>query len=87
MGAGASRNAAQAAVNAVLDSILQAAKEEQTVHISHLGTFAYRNRRQRDGRGLPTQSPLPPRNTRRLIFRPAKRLRELSTAPRKTPAQ
>ncbi len=60
MGAGASRDAARAAVNAVLGSILQAAAEEDKVHLPKLGIFEYRERR----------------GSRRLSFRPARRLRE-----------
>ncbi len=62
MGAGTSRSTAQAAVNAVLDSILQEA-QNQKVHLAHLGTFEYRERRA----------------SRRLSFRPAKRLKERTT--------
>ncbi len=74
MGAGASRNAAQAAVSAVLDSILQAAASDGNVHIAHLGSFCYQSHRMRNGKGLPVPAVQQLRLTRRLHFRPARRL-------------
>ncbi len=80
MGAGASRNAAQAAVNAVLESILQVAEEEGKVQLAHLGVFEYQEHRRRNGHpghpGKNSDSPAPtPHPTRRLQFRPARSLR------------
>ncbi len=82
MGAGASRDAARAAVNAVLSSILQAAEEENKITLPHLGTFEYRLHQSRDGKGLPTPSAGQPRQcTSRLNFRPARRLKAIAEAP------
>ncbi len=75
MGVGATREAARAAVSAVLESILQSAAEAPKVHIAHLGTFEYRNHRERSGKGLPSATPKSPRNVRRLTFMPARRLK------------
>ncbi len=79
MGAGASRDAARAAVNAVLESILQAAAAEGRVHLPHLGTFEYQTHQARDGQGLPAPRSQPAPLTRRLHFRPARRLKERLT--------
>ncbi len=78
MGAGASRSAAQAAVNAVLGSILREAADKGNVHIAHLGTFAYQACRTRSGKALPraTDSLRAIRFTHRLRFRPARRLKQ-----------
>ncbi len=76
MGAGASRDAARAAVNAVLGSILQEAREEKKVHIAQLGTFEYQPHRMRSGEGLPISRPASPRDTLRLNFRPARLLKK-----------
>ncbi len=80
MGAGASRSAARAAVNAVLESILHSAATDSKTHIARLGTFEYKQHSKRSGHGLPTTPPNS-RNTRtqRLVFRPAKHLRARCT--------
>ncbi len=80
MGAGATRDAARAAVNAVLSSILQAAAESPKAHLPHLGTFEYRPHHQRSGKGLPglhaNHTNAPNATTQRLTFRPALRLQK-----------
>ena len=63
MGAGATRDAATAAVNAVLAAIVQQAAAGRAA-IPHFGAFSYR----------PPRSA-----TRRLAFAPARHLRELTT--------
>ncbi len=80
MGIGATRDAARAALNAVLESIQQAAAEGETVHIPRLGSFEYRLHHPRSGKGLPTAAATEAPPTRRLTFRPANRLRECMTA-------
>ncbi len=87
MGAGSTRDAARAAVNAVLESILQAAAEGKNVHIARLGNFEYRERRQRSGQGLPGITSDAPRPlTRRLHFRPARRLKARTESPQRPAA-
>ncbi len=71
MGTGTTRNTASAAVEAVLASILEAAEQQDKVHIPRLGTFQMVERPARTGfdinSGQLTQ--FPPRQ--KLTFRPA----------------
>ncbi len=60
MGAGASRDAARAAVNAVLDSILQTAAEEEKATLPHLGTFEYRDTSHATEKGCHAATKPPP---------------------------
>ncbi len=76
MGVGASRDAARAAVNAVLESILLTAAAEGKIHLAHLGTFEYQQHLSRSGQGLPNATPSTPQAQRRLRFRPADLLRK-----------
>lgn len=71
MGPGATRNAASAAVDAVLSSILNAAQQEK-LHIAHFGTFETVQRPARSGAHPITGATITIPAHSRLTFRPAK---------------
>ncbi len=74
MGPGATRRTAEAAVNAVFDSLLRSTPQ-QGVHISRLGSFEYALYRERSAYDLNAERLGTIPATRRLRFTPSPSLR------------
>jgi DNA-binding protein HU-beta len=71
LGEGASKQAAENAIAAVLNAIVEGVKEDGSVQIAGFGTFKLRHRAARMGRNLQTGEPMPIKASKSIGFTPS----------------